>query len=304
MKKRVVLLIILSFLLVCTCLLLAINYKLEYYLGAIKNIIVSTEPQHSEEYIRDDLQYGPLQLEDQFSYAVAEAAADLIIRLSSKIEPPEGLQLLRTLCFSGNPIGQVLTDPTGRLWFVFRGTATKKEWEQDFNFQQTMFNVGEDSYLCSQGFVQIFNGFRDEIEDLLKNLSCEVVVTGHSLGSALATLCVGLLANHKSVTRLKCYTFGGPRVCYDLVIPSGVDIWRINNTCDIVQQLPLAVMWNFTRCSQTFKYAHTGHLVVFTSHRDTLQDNHTMPVYIEALRDHSLLVPESIPTPNCSGKEH
>jgi len=248
-------------------------------------------PQNYTQYTNDTLAYPILLRPGVFSYDVAERGADLVIRCSiGKAFPPQ-LSVTKTLLFDSNPIGAILRDEHETVWVVFRGTATKKEWEQDFNFQHDIFQIGDDACMCSQGFIQIFNGFRDQIHEVLHGSERRVVVVGHSLGSALATLCASYLSSFPLIPEVQCYTFGGPRVCSDLHLGHKVSLWRIVNTCDIVQQLPLSVMWDPSSALQTVTYTHVGILIYFTVNKQNLQDNHTMPVYIEALRRRLLQIP-------------
>lgn len=289
MKRRVILLIVLCFLIICTCLLLSLAYRVEDFVGAVREIIVSDSGKKHAQYITEGLCYGNVQVENTFCYKIAERAADLILRVATQTPIPGDLTVLKTLLFQKKRIGVMLLDPGGTVWIVFRGTSTKQEWEHDFDFVHADFLVEEKTFRCARGFIGVFSEVYGQVKDELKNRTCDVVVTGHSLGAALATLCAGALVSHPA-HYVQCYNFGGPRVCFDLTLPARTMVWRINNTCDIVQQLPLAVMWNTRSKRSPYKYTHLGRQVNFTTNYGTLQENHTMPVYIEAIRDRLLCI--------------
>lgn len=73
------------------------------------------------------------------------------------------------------------------------------------------------------------------VQNLRKDKKQKVIVTGHSLGGALATLAAYDLELHASVPahKLECYTFGAPRVGnypfaydYDQRVPN---TWNVIN---------------------------------------------------------------------------
>ncbi|GFR45786.1 hypothetical protein Agub_g7240, partial [Astrephomene gubernaculifera] len=81
-----------------------------------------------------------------------------------------------------------------------------------------------------------------------------ILVTGHSLGGALATLGSYDLKKSDPARDITCYTFGAPRVGndhfaseYDRLIPN---TFRVTNKYDIVVSVP-----------RTFKYTHVGRAV-------------------------------------------
>ncbi len=101
------------------------------------------------------------------------------------------------------------------------------------------------------GTANVFKGWKDAFDEVKQDLlpvvqkiDCRLLITGHSLGAALATV----LATLKAPDAL--YTIGSPRVGdHDFVASlSGVTNFRYVDCCDIVTTLPPALLG----------YAHLG----------------------------------------------
>jgi predicted lipase len=138
---------------------------------------------------------------------------------------------------------------------AIRGTEGVLEWIMDFLFVQVPFpyvNAGR----TEQGFTNFYSTFRtgpdntaprviDALRDLAADGTLEALrITGHSLGSSLATLLAIDVAGNGAFATPTVYTFASPRVgdkvfagTYDNLVP---DSWRISNLNDIVPQLPPA----------------------------------------------------------------
>jgi predicted lipase len=87
---------------------------------------------------------------------------------------------------------------------------------------------------------KVHRGFKEALEEVwfdlfsyirkLDSSGCKIWMTEHSLGAALATLCVGRYGNVQGV-----YTFGSPRVGNDVFMEKfDVNAYRIVNNDDIV----------------------------------------------------------------------
>lgn len=149
---------------------------------------------------------------------------------------------------------------------VFRGSESSEDWETDFNtkldraqfdqnvVQGLIVKTQEKTYpyagssrsgaLMHQGFVTAYFAVRDPIHDYIKtNSITNVVVTGHSLGGALATLCaVDIQYNFSNTVTIEAYTYGAPNVgndgfrdSYNQRVPNS---YRIVHGMDLVPELP------------------------------------------------------------------
>ena len=115
------------------------------------------------------------------------------------------------------------------------------------------------------GTARVFKGWRDAFEEVRQDLlpavqkiDCKLLITGHSLGAALATV----LASIKAPSAL--YTIGSPRVGdHDFVAAlSGVKNFRYVDCCDVVTQLPPKLLG----------YAHLGSPLYIDRNRHTIEN--------------------------------
>lgn len=110
---------------------------------------------------------------------------------------------------------------------------------------------------------KVFDGFRDALAEVqspllaaLQNVNCKLLVTGHSLGAATATL----LASLKTPAAL--YTIGSPRVGNANFVRAlgGVPSYRYVDCCDAVTELPPAALG----------YAHLGSMLYIDRNRKVI----------------------------------
>ena len=109
------------------------------------------------------------------------------------------------------PYGTVSRGPNGHTYVALRGTATVKEWLEDCWAVPEPWPFSQDPGVHThQGFTDLFETLSDsQGKGLLGALAGEqVIVTGHSLGAALAALCAAALG----ASCAYCETCEGPRV--------------------------------------------------------------------------------------------
>jgi hypothetical protein len=239
-----------------------------------------------------------------FDKKIALFCADLIARIEllyydkngvDELVIPTGMELLTELHYNGTTIGYVVKQvveqknndlPINTVCVVLRGTATASEWQKDFDYVQTENAIGDGSTVlnCHKGFLDIYSEFKNELHETLEKNEIKwdtVLITGHSLGGSLATL-ITLDLYKKYNTRT--YVFGSPRVCD--IIPEDIRyMWRVNNTSDIVPNIPLPVMPNVKNHENPYRYTHGGTSVEFTNNRSSLTNSHLLPVYLSYLKD-------------------
>jgi len=120
------------------------------------------------------------------------------------------------------------------IYIVFRGSEEKIDWSTNFDLNKVAFDQNviheeivdnlEEVYpyeeksqsgaKMHQGFVNAFLSVREQIHHQIKDYTAsQVIVTGHSLGGALSTLCaVDIQYCFGEKFAVSIYTFGSPRV--------------------------------------------------------------------------------------------
>jgi hypothetical protein len=140
------------------------------------------------------------------------------------------------------------------IFIVFRGTLGGAEWFDNFQFTQVSFLDDENLGCVSEGFNKIYTRSDDETKSLEKTIietleqcpsNCQVFITGHSLGGALATLATVHIAKcYLTVRPDFCkpvlYTYASPRVGDKTFAKHFKDLqcYRIANSEDLVVAVP------------------------------------------------------------------
>jgi triacylglycerol lipase len=247
----------------------------------------------------------PNQKDKTFNIKVARFLADLIVRISRAVNEPftEPHTLKNELLMydsNKNPIFGVLWSNDDIAYIAFRGTMKPQEWMQNFTYQQTSFpksnkikqqhalflNNSKNSPNIHSGFLEVYNNFRNNLINKIKELKpTQVLIAGHSLGGAIATIC-GLdlkILGYNTIV----YNFATPRVgddkfC-DLINKYNLPLYRVVNTSDVAPTFPVAVSPNFDDPEKPFNYNHCGDAIYFTDNWKSIINNHTLGVYVNWL---------------------
>jgi len=182
-------------------------------------------------------------------------------------------------------------DPNSRtMYLFFRGTSTNYELRLDFQYPLVPFvEAGlPATNLVHSGFLTLFRSIKPAIKSALVPVEStwdRIVITGHSLGGALSSL-VGTWLTKKITNKpIYIYTYGKPRVGnvqYAETVENlfGTRYWRVENTEDIIPQLPIPVMPNLKTKVSPFIYTQDGNLIGYTQNWGGLLRNHSLTSYI------------------------
>jgi hypothetical protein len=133
------------------------------------------------------------------------------------------------------------------IYVVWRGSESKKDFQNDASIDKVPFiNEGEKVHIgFKSSWESVVGDTYDAIDTALENLqgkATDIVVCGHSLGGAVATLYAHSIKKHYPHYNVKSTTIGSPRVGnkvfkknYD---NSGIDTLRIVHKNDLVTHVP------------------------------------------------------------------
>ncbi|GLC42482.1 hypothetical protein PLESTF_000759200 [Pleodorina starrii] len=189
-----------------------------------------------------------------------------------------------------------------KLVFSFRGTEVThiKDILTDANLAPCGFkpiHAADGKPPKEKGNVSVHRGFMGAYDSVRRKLSSllhaitmsagtsdpwDVLVTGHSLGGALATLSAYELASYKehagSIRSVTLYTYGCPRVGnatfaadFNKVLQ---DAWRVTNRLDVVPSVPPSgSMWKFTHVGNPVRLREDGIFYKGTENPQNPQDD-------------------------------
>jgi len=151
---------------------------------------------------------------------------------------------------------QKLDKTTGKniITIVFRGSQEPQDWMTNFTFKDIDFlkrgRVHKGFYQAFRLFIQTLNKQRNDDNNIPTsildnvdtfNQTSKIILTGHSLGGALATIAsCYLMEIGVNRENIDVYTFGSPPVAtLDLCnyYKEKLDIYRLVNSNDVVPQL-------------------------------------------------------------------
>lgn len=105
-------------------------------------------------------------------------------------------------------------EDTDTLYIAFRGSTSTRDWLGDFMFWKKAIPFGRKGKKdkLHAGFLIDYNSVRDLIFTRIKSTKKNIIVTGHSLGGALATICsLDVQYNFRDLD-VELVAFASPRV--------------------------------------------------------------------------------------------
>ncbi|NEQ49418.1 MAG: lipase family protein [Leptolyngbya sp. SIO3F4] len=199
----------------------------------------------------------------------------------------------------------LLEDPDTQFgYIVFRGSDADRDWLTNLDFSRwsavtdavlddteldypDIYEASHFGVKMHSGFTKAYLAARSEIHGVVQQSSMtRWIITGHSLGGALAKLCaVDLQYNFSEKISVEMYSFGAPRVGNDAFTESYnrrvLKSWRFVNGNDVVSGLP--------RRWQRYRHVDTrirlGSRFTWRIVSGSLQD-HRIDRYIAAIAQH------------------
>ena len=160
------------------------------------------------------------------------AIIETTMRQRYQMQSCEFVQNDDTECFVANNADTIIV--------AFRGTAGTADWIGNLKFINTSASYGE----LHRGFYFAFQAVKSNLEQLIRaagSSSRKLVITGHSLGGALATVAAAEWQGVFNVASV--HTFGQPRVGQPNFVAHiqqhyGSKFFRMVNDDDIVTRVP------------------------------------------------------------------
>lgn len=183
--------------------------------------------------------------------------------------------------------GFVLESPQ-EIIIAFRGTISTTNWISDMIASQKNFKYVKDACLTHRGFTDIYSSARSHIISALAKLSANktLYITGHSLGAALATLCVVDVAANTSFRSPFLFTFGSPRVgdpAFAKAFSKYVrNSYRAANLFDVVTHAPPTV-YKLPKREKRYYYSHVPTLSSQYFQNGSFSGNHIISSYFAEL---------------------
>jgi predicted lipase len=177
-----------------------------------------------------------------------------LIYLSDQALETPTLQVLKPIRDKEtDTFGAVVVDKTNKkLYIVFRGTQNERDMLTDIEFLQHTTKIDGKECKIHSGFFKAYESVKSQIDSIpFKEYDqYEIIICGHSLGGALATICGAYLPVEMVDHPIEVVTFGSPRVGNDKfgkIFMSKVSAYyRFVHNNDIVPTMP------------KINYKHTG----------------------------------------------
>ncbi|MFD3448687.1 hypothetical protein ACFDTO_29330 [Microbacteriaceae bacterium 4G12] len=204
---------------------------------------------------------------------------------------PEGFEYVQG--FQAKSIGTVewfgfILESDEAIIVAFRGTQSDPDWIADSLVNQREYPYTANSGNVHSGFLSIYESCRDSIMEVLVKLPSDktLLITGHSLGGALAILHMLDARVNTSFTDYILYNFGSPKVgdlafrnYYNLQVAKS---YRFVNLFDVVPLLPPHKV-KFEKSNKQWEYFHVNKGMTFTMNRGSISKNHSITTYKAAI---------------------
>ncbi|MFF2876516.1 lipase family protein [Gottfriedia sp. NPDC057991] len=222
--------------------------------------------------------------------AMCHQSNQLIENEKGEIILPKGFEL-RSIIYANAGVEEpeaeafgFIAESKNEIVIAFRGTDSFKDNESDQDLYQVEYPFVENVGKTHRGFTCIYQSSRNEMIRELMKLSPDkkLLITGYSLGGALAVLSSFDIAVNTEFENPYVYTFGSPRVAdpefayrFNQIVWNSV---RIFNVHDIIPTLPAeAYPPPFT--STGLYYRHVNNMYPVNFQLNSIARNHYIGCY-------------------------
>jgi dienelactone hydrolase len=234
-------------------------------------------------YLPDRLPRGESYDAKVAAFALRTCISAANRRLGGDMQLPPGVEVVK---WAGNR-ALVLKLRAGLYAVAVSGTLSYEDVREDLQYRQVPFYGSR----AHAGFVQTWEKVYPAVRRLAKkNPDAHFLVTGHSLGGAVATLLAVALASDFPAARCALYATAtprtGPRGLVDLLYEKVPASWHAANRSDVVPALPLPVaLVGVGRSAKNTNalYANFKRVAFFDSQTKKLAGNHLPTTYLKAL---------------------
>uniref|UniRef100_A0A6C0DV16 Fungal lipase-type domain-containing protein n=1 Tax=viral metagenome TaxID=1070528 RepID=A0A6C0DV16_9ZZZZ len=150
---------------------------------------------------------------------------------------------------------------TNTIYIVFRGSSSKLNWMADFEFTKREYDTYSDCECkVHHGFYDATENLKDQVINLVREIKYKtgfssVIVTGHSLGAAIAQL-IGMELSAVDIKN-QIYNFGQPRIGDDkyakFVNVISKELVRFTHDKDMVPHVPPREFGYLHSCREVFE---------------------------------------------------
>jgi triacylglycerol lipase len=171
---------------------------------------------------------------------------------------------------------------------AFRGTTSQADTISDLIARQTIYPWFDNGGNTHYGFTEIYATARMQIINALSkcDFNKKLIITGHSLGGALATLCALDLAYNTHFAPPIVYTFGAPRVgdpTFAAAFNQKITFnHRIMIESDLIPLIP-PPLYKIPLDPKVYHYLHVKGGFVLHFLTDSLSKNHALINYFTVL---------------------